>query len=331
MLVQNIAQIKAKLLEVGTICLRDDISSRSDFDNHHGEPWIFLKLSPSSRVRLIISPHSKFILFPQGDSFTIKDSIVDCVLIDNVCIETPIVHAPEQLFLGLYEYCKTKCLFCPITYKKSEVHYSLDSIFKDIRDSHHEYKSIGITTAIPPYLTEQDVVDELVFITSKIKKIVGHDIPIGISTKCPTYRQLLSLKDAGIVEARLNLEIPNKGLSHKYMPNKPYDEILESLQSAVEIFGKGRVSSNIIVGLGESDDDIVSHVAALAKGGVVATLYPYDPIDTTLPFSRPDSHRLYRLALKHKEILESYALDTSSLLTMCPACSASHIFPGKDL
>ncbi len=194
---------------------------------------------------------------------------------------------------------------------------------------------IGITTSVPPNLSAEDVADEMIFIVGKIREKVGPKIPLGVSTKIPTKEKLISLKKAGADEIRLNIEVANTALSKLLMPKKPVGEIIKSIEIACQLFGKGKVSSNIVIGLGESDSDIIFCIEELAKIGAIATLYPYDPIETNDDYintlERPSSERLYALAVKHKEILEKYRLDTSGLNTMCPACGASHIFPGRDL
>ena len=51
------------------------------------------------------------------------------------------------------------------------------------------------------------------------------------------------------------------------------DFILDSLRDAVKVFGKNRVSSNIIIGLGETDECVRKGVEYyLAKAGVIAIL-----------------------------------------------------------
>lgn len=307
-------------------------------DNHHSNQWVFVKLSNKSRVRLTVSNNALFELDLRNvelKNFSVLNSQTKEIIADNVFIEEALVHAPEQLFLGLYEYCDSKCKFCPLTYRKEQVHYSLDNIFKDISDNlDKNFSSVGITTAIPPNMTKEEVGDELAFVISKIVEKIGTCIPLGVSTKCPTMETLEKLKSAGASEIRLNIEIYNPDLAHKLMPNKKIDNILDSIENACKVFGRGKVSSNMILGIGESDDDIIKGIDALASMGAIATLYPYDPIDNIElngKFEIPTSDRLLYLAQIHKEILDKYQLDTNGLKTMCPGCAASHIFPGKDL
>ena len=268
----------------------------------------------------------------EENDLVIKDKINKSILARGIIVEEALVHAPEQLFLGLYEYCSIKCKFCPLAYSNEKIHYSLDSIFYDIDCNKDKgIQSIGITTAIPPNMDASDVGDELAFVIDKIIKKVGFDIPIGVSTKTPSLSTLKKLREAGASEIRLNLEVWDKELCRKMMPKKDINAILESIQIATEVFGKGKVSSNLILGIGETDKSIIEGIEVLAKSGAIATLYPYDPIEQDCNnFARPDADRLIRLAKIHKKILDKYNLDPMGLKTMCPACAASHLYPGKD-
>ena len=337
------AWLKATILAGRTAVFDDSVPSflkgKNNSENHHHHEWIFVRLNEQSRVRLVIDNKNPAftIFYKKEEGLLLTENITGNVLIRGMCIEEATVHAPDQLFLGLYEYCKIGCKFCPLsTTYHTETHYSLDSIFKDIDESSNKsYSSIGITTSIPYNLSSDDVAEEMIFTVRKIRNKVGANIPIGVSTKIPSRRIMEQLKRAGANEIRLNIEVPNRVLAKKLMPNKSLDEIYKSLSVASEVFGRGKVSSNIVLGLGESDQDVVIAIRRLAQMGVIATLYPFDPFDhkggLASEFKRPDAERIYRLAVAHKEILEEYQLATETLLTMCPACAASHVFPGKDL
>lgn len=340
----NNAWIKAVLLSGRTVGFFDRANKyawKMDLDNHHRDSFLFVRLNKDSRVRLVIDDNPRFMIDAYSDTVSIFDAENNQMVVENVAVEEAAIHAPEQLFLGLYEYCKIGCRFCPFGTARVEsdiekVHYSLDSIFRDIDSATNKnYTSIGITTAIPFNLSSDDVADELIFTVRKIREKVGSTIPIGVSTRIPSIDKLRQLYESGANEVRLNIEVADEKLAVKLMPNKPQNDIMISLTSAVDVFGRGKVSSNIVVGLGETDSQIVTMVERLAQIGVVATLYPYDPIDCTSvisrTFSRPSADRLYALAVEHKRILDSNGLDPTALLTMCPACAASHILPGKDL
>ncbi len=334
------AWLKAQLLARRTVGFSDNVTSNFkivDVENHHRDEYVFIKLGKNSRVRLVVAEHPEFLIdADQNGVLVLQDYKTKELLIRNVIMEDVVIHAPQQLFLGLYEYCRVGCKFCPLSLTHGEhIHYSLDSIFEDIEKSKNKnYTSIGITTAIPYYLSSDDVADEMIFVVSKIRQKVGNSIPIGISTRISSKEKLTALKEAGATEARLNIEVAGSDLSKLLMPNKPSKRILESIKFACDVFGKGKVSSNIILGLGETDENILILIERLAEIGAIATLYPYDPTSCSSVdnnFKRPSAERIYNLAIAHKEILEHFSLNTNSLLTMCPACAASHVFPGKDL
>lgn len=336
------AWLKARLLAGRTAVFDNTVPPKircKDAENHHHDEWIFVRLNEKSRVRLVLdnSSPSFTICYNENEGLTLINNSNGETLAKGIEIEEAVIHAPDQLFLGLYEYCKIGCKFCPLSVTNGNlIHYSLDSIYKDIDDSsYRSYSSIGITTSIPYNLSSNDVADEMIFVVGKIREKVGSGIPIGVSTRIPSESTMVKLKDAGASEIRLNIEVPNESLSKMLMPNKSIQEIYSSLSLACKIFGRGKVSSNIVLGLGESDENVIDAIRYLAKIGVVATLYPFDPFDcrdiSKLGFSRPDAERIYRLAVAHKKILDENKLDTNKLLTMCPACAASHILPGKDL
>lgn len=337
------AWLKAKILAGRTVVFDDrvpiSICGNKNTENHHHDEWIFLRLNEKSRVRLVVDDRNPAfsISYIDNEGLLLIDNQTGEKLIQGFELEEAVIHAPDQLFLGLYEYCKIGCKFCPLHVAHGEmIHYSLDSIYYDIdMSSDKPYSSIGITTSIPYHLSSNDVADEMIFVVRKIREKVGSDIPIGVSTRIPSEIAMKQLNNAGASEIRLNIEVPNQMISQKLMPNKSLEEIYNSIAIACKVFGRGKVSSNIVLGLGESDQDVIYAIRRLAEMGAIATLYPFDPFDNSeliaSGFSRPSAERIYRLAVAHKEILDEYQLDPLSLMTMCPSCAASHVLPGRDL
>lgn len=333
---QNIALIKSILLAKSTIKLiygaNDNIVLQNG--NLHQSNWIFLRLSETSRVRLQYEENANLLLQPsQNGMYHILDAMTNQIITCNVQIENALVHAPEQLFFTIYKKCIAGCKFCPLSTRKDDSHYSFDLIYSRIKSiDQTKIKSIGLASSAPPSLSTSDIVDELIFIIEKIRRMLKLDMPIGVSIKTPSKEDLRKLKAHGVHEVRLNLETYNDHLSQELMPFKKKEKILCSIRDACDIFGDGFVSSNMLVGIGESDEDLLSGIEALAQMGAVATLYPYDPIKNGQEtFVRPSAERLYNLALEHKKIFERYHISPYKLQTMCCACAASHIYPGKDI
>jgi biotin synthase-related radical SAM superfamily protein len=106
------------------------------------------------------------------------------------------------------------------------------------------------------------------------------------------------------------------------------------LHDAVKVFGKNRVSSNIIIGLGETDDCVRKGVEYLARMGVIAVLRPI----TISPYRkgeisaiRPDAARLLKLTKMTRDILRKYGLHVEVSQTMCLPCTGCDLTPGRDV
>jgi biotin synthase-related radical SAM superfamily protein len=111
------------------------------------------------------------------------------------------------------------------------------------------------------------------------------------------------------------------------------------LQDAVEVFGRGKVASNIIYGMGETDDDLLDTVERMASMGVAAGLRMLSLNDTNRPYMEaalgqlqaPSVKRMIRLAEAHKRILQRHRLDPRTFHTMCFACTCCDLVPFHDL
>ncbi|HXY87716.1 MAG TPA: hypothetical protein VEG44_04695 [Candidatus Acidoferrales bacterium] len=70
--------------------------------------------------------------------------------------------------------------------------------------------------------------------------------------------------------------------------------IIDALKDAVQVFGRNKVFSNIIIGLGESDKIVIDGMAELAKIGVIPILRAAveHPLRAQVGIKRPDAERL---------------------------------------
>jgi biotin synthase-related radical SAM superfamily protein len=115
---------------------------------------------------------------------------------------------------------------------------------------------------------------------------------------------------------------------------------MEALEEAVKIFGRGKVTSNIIVGLGEDDADVIAGLKALAGIGVVPNVRGIrvgpknrDKLEKALGKSpeKVSAGRLVALGEKHRNVLEMNNLTTETFKTMCFTCRCCDIVPMVDL
>jgi hypothetical protein len=139
-----------------------------------------------------------------------------------------------------------------------------------------------------------------------VRDLKGFGVPVGVSiSPFPGVNQIL--KDAGADEVKYNLECVDPDLFLQVCPGISYQEIMDALQEAVAIFGKNRVFTNIIVGLGESDDLLRRSIDELTEMGVIPVLravFPHPLRAGETWMERPSAERLLELAHYLKAALE---------------------------
>lgn len=133
--------------------------------------------------------------------------------------------------------------------------------------------------------------------TLEIIKILKRETGLPVSVDiCPVSRRgLEKLQDAGAEYISLPLDGATEEIFNKVKGtgvDGPYrwDTHFKALESAVEIFGRGFVGSNIIVGLGESEEDVVILMDSLVGMGVNPVLFAFTPVPGTRleTLSQPD-------------------------------------------
>ena len=102
------------------------------------------------------------------------------------------------------------------------------------------------------------------------------DLPIGVSIY-PTRNTPRLLWEAGVAEVKFNIEAATPGIFAEMCPGQDWNLLWEVLAASVRLFGKNHVQSNIIVGLGESDDEMEEAIRQLCRLGVIPILRPLTP------------------------------------------------------
>lgn len=261
--------------------------------------------------------------------------------LDKVEITPILFHSPEQAFFNIETECIYDCKFCSSRRLEKKVTKDLtpDKIVQMIVDAstRPDFKAVALTSAVVK--DPRTTVDKMVLIVKRVRDALGASIPIGVEPYVDELEQIDQLKGAGADEIKLNLETWDQGIFRKVCGEQDQEWILEALEHSVKVFGKGKVSSNIIVGMGESDENVLEGVERLAKMGVVATLRPLrlnelnrKEMELALGRLEPLSEeRLLHLAREHKRILKENGLSTLTFDTMCHACTCCDIVPFKDI
>jgi biotin synthase-related radical SAM superfamily protein len=168
---------------------------------------------------------------------------------------------------------------------------------------------------------------------------LGADIPIGVEPYVSNLDQIDRLKAAGADEIKLNVETFNPIIFQKVCGELDLDWIMQALEHAVSVFGRGRVTSNIIFGLGESDEEVLMGVERLAAMGIAVTLRPLRLNDINRPslegalgpLEPVRSDRIIHLARESKRIFLRYSLSPTTYQTMCHRCRCCDLVPFADI
>lgn len=295
-----------------------------DFDGHR------LKM-PTSRksggVFSMIQNGSRYEILKDGERYIDDVNILPCKF-----------HAPGQAFIDLNLGCIFDCAFCAAPkMKKRRNQMRIENVLDKVTEAAkaEQISAIALTSGIG-----RNTADTIRSIVSVVKKLRNElSLPIGVEPYAENQRQIEELRDAGANEIKLNLHSWNKEIFHKVCPQWDYDTTLKMIEMACDIFGKGKVASNIIFGLGEKNEDILKGIENLAEMGCVPTLRKlrvneYNKqslIETLGDIPVVGAKRIISLAKEHKEILRSHNLNPLDFKTMCHPCGCCDIVPFKDI
>jgi biotin synthase-related radical SAM superfamily protein len=325
------AEIKAELLALGKVDVEPSLlppPSRSTAGPGTGLRSIFFK-SGVHRVRLEINSDSPLKMVQQnGDVVILKDNKE----LVRGKIEPVVSHCPDQTYITISEQCMYDCKFCSVPKFQGKIK-TLNQVLEIVENAYKDgkLKTIAFTSGVAT--TPEKEIDRVV---EYVKAVAKYHVPIGVAVY-PTKDSSQRLKDAGVTEVKYNVETMDREIFKRVCTGRKghsLDFILTSLRDAVQVFGKNRVSSNIIIGLGETDECVRKGVEYLAKMGVIAVLRPI----TISPYrkgeisaTRPNAKRLLKLTKMTRHILEKYDLHVEVSQTMCLPCTGCDLTPYRDL
>jgi biotin synthase-related radical SAM superfamily protein len=262
------------------------------------------------------------------------------IFLENVSLEPTLMHAPNQAFINLTSKCIYDCSFCvtpelDLSDKTPTPERWIELILNHANNSNLESVSITSGVAGSPHDTVLDIVKVIKGVRERLP-----EIPIGVEPYITSEDDIDLIFSSGATEVKINLETPNQEIFDKVCKGLDYRGIKRVLEYSVTVFGKNKVCSNLIVGLGESDQEILAAVKVLAEKGIVATLRGIrvndinrTKLNKALGFT-PEPvppERLVKLAEKQKKILEKYGLSTIEFKTMCHRCKCCDIVPQQDV
>jgi biotin synthase-related radical SAM superfamily protein len=343
--ISDAAKKKAQLIHYGRLYVPDSIELPYQLSSSTAGPGAgkkaFALAFEGTRLKLGVSKNqdSLFSLSKKNDGFQILKG--DDIFVKEVKIIPTLLHAPNQAFVNIRDGCIYNCEFCATpklsgSLKKDK---SQDQVIQMIMEAskNPDFQSVAITSGIAG--SPKKTLDEMVNIIQKIRENLK-DIEIGVEPYVMGEEDLKRLYSAGATEIKINIETFDREIFKKICTQLDYDHVLKMLVQAVSVFGKGRVTTNILIGLGESDESVFEGINYFAERGIVPVIrvlrindVNYSQMVEALghDIEKVSPERMLDLAVKQKKILTKYDLTTETFETMCHKCGCCDIVPFKDI
>ncbi|MDD1674864.1 MAG: radical SAM protein [Methanomicrobiales archaeon] len=316
--------LKARLLERGTARVTgvpvDAFVGRSTAGpSAGGEGSVFFSVD-GKRVRLSLDRNSPVEILHEGCGsavLRIGDQDVRGVL------EPVGLHCPRQAYLTISESCIFHCRYCRVPFQRGRTKTPLEirSLIEPVR---REIDAICLTGGVADSWEKEEC-----RALDTVREIRDLNIPIGVSIYPGpgTPERLYALE---VAEVKFNIETASASLFRQMCPDLDRAQMLQALGRSVEIFGEGRVYSNLIIGIGETDAEIASCIGQLTEMGVIPVLRPLTPAAGVAAYARPSAERLLHVLEIHECILKKAGLSTRTARTMCTLCTGCDLVPGRD-
>lgn len=162
-------------------------------------------------------------------------------------------------------------------------------------------------------------------------------LPIQVQCEPPRDHRLYEvLKEAGADAIGLHVESFDEEVRRRMTPGKartPLEFYFEAFERAVAEFGRGQVSTYVIVGLGETIDSIVAGCARAARLGVYPFVVPLRPLrGSLLEWATPPSTEvMVEVYRRVARILREEGLLSADSKAGCVRCGACSVLPSFEL
>jgi biotin synthase-related radical SAM superfamily protein len=208
-------------------------------------------------------------------------------------LEGKLDAAPTTAYLMTYNAgkCTANCLFCPqartsqspaeLLSRVSWPAFPTKNVLRKISNAaeHGRIRRVCIQA-----LNYPQVFTHLAALATAIKQHAT--IPVSVSCQPLNSKNTRRLAEAGADRIGIALDAATEKLFNQVKgakANGPYrwNQQFTQLQEAVNLFGKGNVSTHLIIGLGETEKEAVNLIQQCADTGVLPALFAFTPIRGT--------------------------------------------------
>jgi lipoyl synthase len=219
---------------------------------------------------------------------------------------------PTTVYTLLGEICTGRCRFCAqacdnrvdkrFLSRVTWPEFSLSSFIDRIR-TFDKARRICIQTLKYPELPA-----DLICFVNAIKDV--SDTPISVCINPLSKGLLLQLRKLGVDRVGIGLDCASRRVFKKIKPGFNWDSYTQFINDVVDIFGIGTV--HLIVGLGESDEEMVQQLQRLTDMNCSIGLFAFTPIKGTgLSLQAPEIGRYRAVQLARHLIVHNSARENN--------------------
>lgn len=225
---------------------------------------------------------------------------------------------PTTIYLMTYHpgKCDANCAFCPQARTSRGKTDMLSRVTwppfptKNVVSGVRRISSSGLVKRLCIQAVNYGgVFEDIVGLVTEFEKCA--DTPISVCCQPLDSTRTGELAEVGVdricfaVDAatrKLFNRVKGRGVGGPYV----WDGHFEALEAAVRVFGRGRVTTHIIVGLGERDEELIRLIQRLVDMGVYPGLFAFTPVPGTMlqDRSQPPLRRYRRIQIAHYVITQ---------------------------
>jgi radical SAM protein (TIGR04043 family) len=158
-------------------------------------------------------------------------------------------------------------------------------------------------------------------------------LPVQVQLEPPDDLSVLAeLRAAGAAAIGIHVESLDDAVRRRWMPGKatvPLAVYAAAWDEAVRVFGRNRVSTYLLVGLGEDPDELVAGAGALIDRGVYPFVVPMRPMAGTLAArdgaTGPDPAVVRDVTERVGALLRAARMTGADQEAGCPACGGCSV------
>jgi biotin synthase len=220
---------------------------------------------------------------------------------------------PTTAYIMIGDKCSNKCAFCSQSTESSTRKDKLSRVIwpeyskEDILKAFEGYKGENIKRMCIQSMASNDAHETVEEFISYIKDKIN--MPISLSAKLEKSEDIERFFSCGVDKIGIAIDAANKELYENIKGNN-YEEKLDFINSMAHKY-KGKISTHIIVGLGESHKDIHDLYIHLKENNVTVSLFAFTPVRGTKmeKISQPPIQSYRRVQLMTYMINKGYTGD----------------------